>query len=141
MDVAAISDLLTVWGYPVLLLLLLSTGIGSPIPEDLLLVTAGYLIATGVFVWSVALPLSLLGVVGSDLMLYSAGRHLSWRSSRRPTSSWISAVVPCPRRMAVSMPAAPVTKIVKDTRPTGRAPFRAGASRDPSHPDGPARGR
>ena len=63
------------WGYPALLLLLVLTGVGLPIPEDLLLVTAGYLVFTDVFQWPLALAVSLIGVVVSDVMLYSAGRH------------------------------------------------------------------
>ncbi|MBI4262901.1 MAG: DedA family protein [Acidobacteria bacterium] len=63
-------------------MLLVLTGVGSPIPEDLLLLTAGYLVFSDVFAWPAALTVSLLGVVTSDLMLYSAGRHLAWRSTR-----------------------------------------------------------
>jgi membrane protein DedA with SNARE-associated domain len=56
--------------------------VGSPIPEDLLLLTAGYLVFSDVFAWPSALAVSLVGVVISDVMLYSAGRHLAWRSMR-----------------------------------------------------------
>ena len=72
------------WGYPALLLLLVLTGLGSPIPEDLLLVTAGYLVFTDVFQWPLALVVCLIGVVVSDVMLYSAGRHLAWQSTWGP---------------------------------------------------------
>jgi membrane protein DedA with SNARE-associated domain len=57
------------------------TGVGSPIPEDLLLLTAGYLVFNEVFGWPAALASCLAGVVVSDLILYSAGRHLAWRST------------------------------------------------------------
>ncbi|MDP2055796.1 MAG: hypothetical protein Q8L75_19330, partial [Acidobacteriota bacterium] len=50
-------------------------GVGSPIPEDLLLLTAGYLVFSGVFVWPAALAIGLAGVVISDVMLFSAGRR------------------------------------------------------------------
>lgn len=43
MDPNTVSNLLATWGYPALLLLLILTGVGSPIPEDLLLLTAGSL--------------------------------------------------------------------------------------------------
>lgn len=82
MDPITVSNLLGTWGYPALLLLLILTGVGSPIPEDLLLLTAGYLVFTEVFDWLRALVISLIGVVVSDLLLYSAGRHLAWRSAR-----------------------------------------------------------
>lgn len=39
-------DLLGTWGYPALLLLLILNGVGSPIPEDLLPLTEGYLVYT-----------------------------------------------------------------------------------------------
>ena len=82
MDPNAVASLLGTWGYPALFLLLILTGIGSPIPEDLLLLTAGYLVYAGVFQWPLALIVGAIGVVVSDLMLYSAGRHLAWHSAR-----------------------------------------------------------
>lgn len=81
-----VSNVLGTWGYLALLLLLIATGVGSPIPEDLLLLTAGYLVFTDVFQWPVTCFVSATGVVVSDLMLYSAGRHLAWRSDRWPES-------------------------------------------------------
>ncbi len=90
MDPNAVADLLGSWGYPALLALLLLTGVGSPIPEDLLLLSAGYLIFTDVFHWPVALAICAGGVVASDIMLYSAGRHLAWRSTRGPAGRLLS---------------------------------------------------
>ena len=81
MDPSTISNVLGTWGYPALLLLLILTGIGSPIPEDLLLLTAGYLVYVDVFGWPVALAVCITGVVASDLLLYAAGRDLAWHSS------------------------------------------------------------
>lgn len=89
-DPETLSALLHAWGYPALLLLLILTAAGSPIPEDLLLLTAGYLVFSDVFEWPAALAVSLVGVVLSDVMLYSAGRHLAWRSTRWPNSRAIS---------------------------------------------------
>src|ERR687891_605995 len=60
-DPESLSALLDTWGYPALLLLLILTGVGSPIPEDLLLLTAGYLVYTDVFYWPPAL---FVGVIG-----------------------------------------------------------------------------
>lgn len=91
MDPTTVSTLLGTWGYPSLLLLLVLTGVGSPIPEDLLLLTAGYLVFSDVFQWPLALSISLVGVVVSDLMLYSAGRHIAWRAQRGPESPYLSA--------------------------------------------------
>jgi membrane protein DedA with SNARE-associated domain len=93
-DPETLSATLGVWGYPALLSLLILTGVGSPVPEDLLLLTAGYLVFSGVFDWPVALTVSFVGVVVSDLMLYSAGRHLAWRSTR-----WSEGRVLSPKRL------------------------------------------
>ena len=89
-DPETLAALLDTWGYPALLLLLILTGVGSPIPEDLLLLTAGYLVFSDVFDWPAALAVSLVGVVLSDVMLYSAGRHLAWRSTRWADSRVLS---------------------------------------------------
>lgn len=78
----AVFALLDTWGYSALLLLLILTGVGSPIPEDLLLLAAGYLVFSGVFEWPAALAVCIAGVVLSDVILYAAGRHLAWRSAR-----------------------------------------------------------
>jgi membrane protein DedA with SNARE-associated domain len=91
MDPGTLSTLLGTWGYASLLLLLVLTGVGSPIPEDLLLLTAGYLVFSDVFQWPIALAISMVGVVSSDLMLYSAGRHIAWRAERGPESPYLSA--------------------------------------------------
>ena len=90
MDPDALSALLGTWGYPALLALLVLTGVGSPIPEDLLLLTAGYLVFVGIFEWPFALGVCGVGVVASDLMLYSAGRHIAWRSKGWPDGHFLS---------------------------------------------------
>lgn len=79
MDPLVLAELVATWGYLALLVLLLLTGVGSPIPEDLVLLVGGYLVFTGVIGWPLTLTISLVGVVASDTMLYSAGRHLAWR--------------------------------------------------------------
>lgn len=69
--------------------LLCATGVGSPVPEDLILATAGYLIAAGVFSWPGALLIGILGVVMSDSMLYAWGRRLRAGA----TDGWMSRFV------------------------------------------------
>lgn len=78
------------WGYVAFTGLLLATGVGSPLPEDFLLLTGGYLISAGVFTWPAAVALGFVGVVGSDLMLYTAGNRLRQHARTR---AWV-------RRMA-----------------------------------------
>ena len=90
MDPDAVSIFLTTWGYGALLILLVLTGVGSPIPEDLLLVAAGCLVSAGVFEWHLVLGVAGVGVVASDLMLYVAGRHIGWRTTHWPEGSFLS---------------------------------------------------
>jgi membrane protein DedA with SNARE-associated domain len=81
-DPQAAIEFVENWGYPAFAILLGATGFGSPIPEDLLLLTAGYLISADVFTWRVALPLALAGVIGSDCILYWLGSRMRTHSTR-----------------------------------------------------------
>jgi membrane protein DedA with SNARE-associated domain len=98
-DPNAIASVLQDWGYPAMLALLCATGVGSPIPEDLLLVSGGYLISAGVFSWQIALPLSIVGVVASDFLLYTFGRHMRAHS----LTGWRARIIPM-RRFRSSAP-------------------------------------
>jgi membrane-associated protein len=82
MNPEAIAEFVTTWGYPAYTVLLLLTGVGSPMTEDLLLLVAGYLVSAEVFSWRVVLPLSYVGVVGTDCMYYTYGRKLRAHSLR-----------------------------------------------------------
>ena len=86
MNPARLAEILGDWGYPTYLLLLVATGLGSPIPEDLILAIAGYLISASAFSWPAALILGVLGVVSSDVLLYAWGRQLHAGVSRGWTS-------------------------------------------------------
>jgi membrane protein DedA with SNARE-associated domain len=89
MNPARLAELLGDWGYSTYLLLLVATGLGSPIPEDLILATAGYLISASAFSWPGALILGVLGVVTSDVLLYAWGRQLHAGVSR----GWMGRLV------------------------------------------------
>lgn len=82
MDPQELTLLLAAWGYPALFALFLLTGVGSPVPEDLLLLLAGYLVFLDVFTLPLTFFISWSGVIGSDFVLFAAGRHLAWHSSR-----------------------------------------------------------
>lgn len=84
-----LAELLGDWGYATYVALLCATGAGSPVPEDLILATAGYLISAGVFTWPAAVAAGVAGVVASDLMLYGWGRRL--RSGA--AGGWMSRLV------------------------------------------------
>jgi membrane protein DedA with SNARE-associated domain len=86
MSAARLADLLESWGYASYLFLLGLTGAGSPIPEDLILATGGYMISAGIFSWAGAIIAGVAGVVGSDALLYYWGTRL--RAGAR--SGWTS---------------------------------------------------
>lgn len=85
-----IAELLGDWGYLTYFLLLVATGIGSPLPEDLLLAAAGYLVSANVFSWAGAVMLGMLGVVSSDALLYTWGRRLRANASNGSMSRLVS---------------------------------------------------
>ena len=89
MSPARLAELLSDWGYATYVLLLVATGVGSPVPEDLVLATAGYLISAGAFSWPGALILGVVGVVSSDVLLYGWGRRLHSGVSQ----GWMSRLV------------------------------------------------
>lgn len=76
MSPARLAELLGDWGYATYVFLLCATGVGSPIPEDLILATAGYLVSAGVFGWPGAIAAGVFGVVASDALLYGWGRRI-----------------------------------------------------------------
>lgn len=79
----AVAQFLSTWGYPAYVLMFLATAVGSPVTEDLLLLTAGFLVAAGFFRWEVALPLSFACVLATDATLYAIGRRLRTHSLSR----------------------------------------------------------
>jgi len=83
MEPEAAAALLGRWGYPAYFVLFLATAFGSPVTEDLLLLIGGWLVGGGVFSWRVALPLSYVGILSTDLLLYTFGRKLRSHSLRR----------------------------------------------------------
>lgn len=78
-----VAQFLGTWGYPAYVVLFAATAFGSPVTEDLLLLTAGYLVAAGVFSWPVALPLSFGCVLATDVTIYTLGARLRSHSLSR----------------------------------------------------------
>jgi membrane protein DedA with SNARE-associated domain len=58
-----------------LLVILLLCGMGLPLPEDVVLLAAGYLVHHGVTRYGYTLGVSVVGVMGGDLSLFMLGRH------------------------------------------------------------------
>lgn len=83
MTPADLSEFLGDWGYAALVILLCATGVGSPVPEDVLLLAAGYLVSAGVFSTPATVVLGIAGVVASDVLLYTWGRQLRERADTR----------------------------------------------------------
>ena len=63
---------------------LLLAGLGIPIPEDLILITAGVLAYQGVIHLGWAIPILYIGVLSGDLLTYSFGRRFGDIVLRHP---------------------------------------------------------
>lgn len=75
---------ISTFSYPAVLLLLLACGVGMPLSEDLILVTAGVLVSQGAGELAWMISIGWLGVVGGDLLLYRLGRSLGPRLKIHP---------------------------------------------------------
>jgi membrane protein DedA with SNARE-associated domain len=74
-----------VWGgYFVLFGLLFACGLGLPLPEDIPLLIAGYLVAQGKMDLAVAAVVAWLGIIGGDCVLYSFGRRYGLNITKVP---------------------------------------------------------
>ena len=94
-----VAQFLLTWGYPAYVAAFIATAFGSPVTEDLLLLTGGYLIGTGVFSWPIAAPISIVCVVITDCIIYSFGRLIRTRSLKK--DSWLRRIIrPAQLRLA-----------------------------------------
>lgn len=82
MDPESLSMALGLWGYPALLLLLILTGVGPHNTPGICCSPPDTWCSARSSIGRQRWWVSLNGVVISDVMLYSAGRHLAWRSTR-----------------------------------------------------------
>src|SRR5258705_9971720 len=83
-----LTELFVQLGYPGVFLVLLATGRGLPIPEELPIVIAAMMSRWEVMHWWGALLSCLGGVLAGDMLLYGVGRHfgrriLEWPAARR----------------------------------------------------------
>ena len=74
----------TDWGYAVLFSLLLSCGLGVPIPEDIPLLLAGYFVAGGQMNLVIAAVVAWVGIIGGDCLLYHLGKMYGLEITRLP---------------------------------------------------------
>ncbi len=73
---SVLQDLLAHFTYVAVFALLLAGGVGVPIPEELVEVTAGYLARRGVLSFLPTVAVAWTGLVAGDYLLFRAGRRL-----------------------------------------------------------------
>lgn len=83
-----LTQLIVHFTYPGVFLILLGTGFGIPIPEELPIAIAAMMARWEVMNWWGALLACLAGVLSGDMLLYLVGRHfgrriLQWQTARR----------------------------------------------------------
>jgi len=83
-----LTELIGHFTYPGVFLILLATGLGVPVPEELPIAIAAMMARWEVMHWPGALLACLGGVLAGDLLLYGVGRHfgrriLEWPAARR----------------------------------------------------------
>ncbi len=67
-----------VWIYFILLGILLLCGFGLPVPEDIILITGGYLSHLQILDVRIFLPLAMFGVLAGDSTMFLLGRKLGY---------------------------------------------------------------
>ena len=70
-----LTQLIIHFSYPGVFLILLATGFGVPIPEELPIAIAAMMARWEVMHWWGALLSCLSGVLAGDMLLYGLGRH------------------------------------------------------------------
>jgi membrane-associated protein len=72
------------FSYPAVYLLLAATGTGLPIPEDVVLLTAGTICSTGHGLFFAMVPIAVLGVFTADTILFRIGAKLGPKVIEHP---------------------------------------------------------
>jgi len=80
-------------GYLGIILFLFLTGCGLPIPEELGIVTAGYLSSTGTLDWPIALASAIFGALAGDCAIYWIGFHFG-KAVLREHPWWVGFLTP-----------------------------------------------
>ena len=69
--------------YGLVLLVLLACGLGVPLPEEVVLITGGFLVFKGAASLPIMMAVCLAGILGGDTIIFMSGRHLGSRLSQR----------------------------------------------------------
>jgi membrane protein DedA with SNARE-associated domain len=82
------------WSYLGLILVLLAAGFGAPIPEDIPLLAAGWLVYKGSADFTLMIATALIGVLLGDTIIFTLGRRygmriLEHRFLRRMAKPWL----------------------------------------------------
>ncbi|HEU5182635.1 MAG TPA: DedA family protein [Candidatus Polarisedimenticolia bacterium] len=80
--------------YPGLYGLLLLSGVGVPLPEDLTLATSGYLISKGLMSWVPTVLVGIAGVITGDQFVYSLGKAFG---PKVLAHRWLALALPAER--------------------------------------------
>jgi len=79
-----VEDWIAAGGYVVLFGLLFACGLGLPLPEDIPLIVAGALAATGKMNLIIASICAWCGIIGGDIVLYHLGKKFGLEITRVP---------------------------------------------------------
>lgn len=68
---------------------LMLTGVGLPVPEDIILLSAGYVTAKGFAILEIMIPLAMIAILGGDIIMYALGRNFGERVFKWKIFSYI----------------------------------------------------
>lgn len=83
------ADWLHSFAYVGIVIALVGRGVGLPLPEDISLLTAGYLCAQGMVKLGVVLPLAWFCIVLADVLSFAGGRLFGQHLPRVPVLKWV----------------------------------------------------
>lgn len=82
--IESVEEWIAAGGYFVLFGLLFACGLGLPLPEDIPLTVAGFLVAKGKMHLAVAAVVAWCGIIGGDCVLYHLGKKFGLGVTRVP---------------------------------------------------------
>jgi len=86
----AVFSWVTQFSYPAVFVALLACGLGAPLSEELVLLTAGLVVAQGQGHLGFMIAVAFAGTLGGDLSLYTLGRTVGLRAL---SSKWLTRIL------------------------------------------------